>query len=298
MKYGSDVNGNPYTGATGTSGANPQPASGAVNPRLNAGLHVYVEYSNEFWSGEGNQSAWIGVQADAAIKAGDPDLDWDHDGDMYDLEWRITAKAVMLIANGFESVYGAQGFGTVYRPVFAGQIANNGTYAGLAYLDSQHDGANQYVWAVAGAPYVDFSGDVAGNTLSGAQVISGMQTYQSTYIVPWIGGLAAIAAKEKLAGGMVAYEGGQGALYFTAGAVAAQTAAGMRGVTTADLDAWFAEGGGTFFYFKLVSADTWGLATDLGYDIDADAGYAANAAESSEAEPKWGAIKQIATVGR
>jgi hypothetical protein len=71
----------------------------------------------------------------------------------------------------------------------------------------------------------------------------------------------------------------------------------MRGVTTTLLDSWFAQGGGTFFYYKLCSEDTWGLATDLGYDIDADNGWTANPATSTEAQPKWGAIKQVATEG-
>jgi hypothetical protein len=294
VKYGSDANGNPYTGAGGSNSA---PVSGPVNPPLNPGLHVYIEYSNEFWSGVGNQSAWIRAQAAAAISGNDPDLDWDRDSDMPDLEWRIAAKGVMLVANAFGSVYGTQGFGAVYRPMFAGQIANSGTYAGLAYLDSQHGGANRYVWAIAGAPYVDFNGDVPGNTLSSAQIISGMQSYQAANIVPWIANLASIAAAEKLEGGMVAYEGGQGALYDTAGVIAAQTTPGIRAVTTADLDAWFAQNGGTFFYFKLCSADTWGVATDISYDIDADSGYSPDPAESSETQPKWGAIKQVATTG-
>jgi hypothetical protein len=297
LKYGSDVNGNPYTGLSGSDGSNPQPATGPVNPPLNAGLHVYIEYSNEFWSGVGNQSAWIQQQAAAAIAAGDPDLDWDHDPYATDLEWRIEAKGVMLIADSFAGVYGSGNFGTVYRPIFSGQIANSGTYAGLDYLDSQHGGANQYVWAIAGAPYVDFNGDVYGNTATASQILSGMQAYQITNIVPWIGTLSATATGYHLQGGMVAYEGGQGALYGTAGAIAAQTNPAMRSVITADLDAWFAQGGGTFFYYKLCSTDTWGLSTDIGYDIDADSGYSANPADSTEAQPKWGAIKQVATLG-
>jgi hypothetical protein len=71
----------------------------------------------------------------------------------------------------------------------------------------------------------------------------------------------------------------------------------MRGVTTTILDSWFAQGGGPFFYYKLCSADDWGLAEDISYDIDADSGYTANPATSTEQYPKWGAIKQVATTG-
>jgi len=297
LRYGSDASGNPYSGLNGSDGENPQPETGPVNPGLKPGLHVYLEYSNEFWSGVGDQSAWIEKQARVAIGVEDKDLDWDHDKNEYDLMWRINAKGVMLIAQALESVYGTAGFGTVYRPVLAGQVANAGTFAGLEYLDKLHGGANQYVWAIAGAPYVDFNGDTPRNKLTASQIISGMEAYQKANVVPWIGDLAAVAQAEKLEGGMLAYEGGQGALYETTGSVAAQTSVGMRGVTTTLLDSWFGQGGGTFFYYKVCSADTWGLATSLDYDIDEDQGYEARPGGSTEKHPKWGAIKQVATEG-
>jgi hypothetical protein len=203
----------------------------------------------------------------------------------------------MLIANAFANAYGPEGFGTVYRPVFAGQVANSGTFAGLSFLDSQHGGANQYVWAIAGAPYDDFHGDVFRNSLTATEIIGEMQAYQSAYVPSWTGDLVLVAKGENLQGGMLAYEGGQSVHYPTAGSVAAQTNKGMRGVITTLLDSWFARGGGTFFFYKLCSADTWGLATTIGYDIDADNGYSANPADSTEEEPKWGAIKQVVTTG-
>ena len=298
LKYGSDANGNPYTGVNGSTGSNPQPADGPVNAPLNSGLHVYIEWSNEFFSGVNTQATWIQQQAQAAITAKDPDLDWDHDTNVNDLEWRINAKGDMLIANAFASVYGSSSFGSVYRIIFGGQLANSGTYAGLAYLQSQHGGANQYVWAVAGAPYDDFNGDTPGNTLTGSEIVSGMQAYQTSYVEPWDTALDSIAANYSLQGGMVAYEGGQGAQNQTSGAAAAQTLPAMRGVTTTILDSWFTQGGGPFFYYKLCSADDWGLAEDISYDIDADPGYNSNPAGSTEQDPKWGAIKQVATTGQ
>ena len=182
--------------------------------------------------------------------------------------------------------------------MLAGQLANVSTFAGLSYLESQHGGANQYVWAVAGAPYDDFNGDLPSNTMTGAQIISGMQSYQTANIVPWTSNLAALPTTYQLHGGMLAYEGGQGALFQTTGSLAAQALPAMRGVTTTLLDNWFAQGGGAFFYYELCAGTTWGLTTDISYDIDADAGYTGNPAGSSEAAPKWGAIKQVATLGQ
>jgi cytochrome c oxidase assembly protein Cox11 len=298
LKYGSDAGGNPYTGLNGSTGSNPQPASGPVNPPLDSGLHVYIEWSNEFFSGAGDQTAWIQQQAQNAITARNPDLDWDNDNTVSDLEWRINAKGVMLIANAFASVFGSSDFGTVYRPIYAGQIAGDGTYTvGLNYLQTQHGGASQYVWAVAGAPYDDFNGDTPGNTITADQIVGsgmyGMPAYQTTYVEPWVGDLAAVASTYSLQGGMVAYEGGQGAQNQTSGAMAAQLLPAMRGITTTLLDNWFAQGGGPFFYYKLCSADTWGLDMNISYDIDADSGYNTD----TEEYPKWGAIKQVSTTG-
>ncbi|WP_420237317.1 hypothetical protein ACOBR2_17115 [Telmatobacter bradus] len=297
-KYGSNATGTPYTGVYGSSGTNPQPSSGPVNAALDSGLHVYLEYSNEFWSGVGNQSTWIAAQAADAIAAQDSDLDWDGTTDTFTVEMRIAAKGTMLISEAFSSVYGSSNFGTVYRPVLASQINNSGTYSGLDYLKERYSSASQYVWAAAGAPYMDYSGDTSGNSLTAAEVISGMQSYESANAATWIASLSSIATSYGLKGGMVAYEGGQGAIYQTTGAVGAQTEPAMRTITTGLLDDWISAGGSTFFYFKLCSADTWGLGTDISYDIDADSGWNSSAASSSETEPKWGAIKQVAKLGK
>jgi len=298
LKYGSDASGNPYTGPAGSAGTNPQPAAGPVNPPLNPGLHVYVEYSNEFWSGTGNQTAWVQQQAAAAIAARDPDLDWDGTANTFTVEMRMAAKGTMLIAQAFAGVYGGSGFGSVYRPVLDAQVGNWSTYSGLDYLEQRHGGAAQHVWAAAGAPYVDFGGDSNGNTLTDAQVIAGMQATEAANAQAWATGMQQIGATYGLAGGTLAYEGGQGAVYQTAGAVAAQTDPAMRGIVTTLLDNWTSAGNGIFFYYKLCSVDMWGLATDISYDIDTDTGWTANPATSSEAQPKWGAVKQLATAGQ
>lgn len=298
LKYGSDASGNPYTGPAGSSGAHPQPATGLVYPPLAAGLHVYVEYSNELWSGTGDQTAWVEQQAAAAIAAADPDLDWDRTTSTFTVEMRIAAKGTLLIAQAFQSVFGAAGFGTVYRPVLAAQVGNWGTFSGLEYLEQRHGGAAQSVWAAAGAPYVDFAGDTSGNSLTEAQVIAGMQQSEAAYDQLWASGMQQLATTYGLAGGTLAYEGGEGAVYTTTGATAAQTDPAMRGILTTLLDSWSSAGNGTFFYYKLCSADMWGLATEISYDIDADSGWTANPATSTEAQPKWGAIKQLAVTGQ
>jgi hypothetical protein len=298
LKYGSDASGNPYTGVAGSTGTNPQPATGPVNPGLKSGLHVYLEYSNEFWSGTGNQTAWVAQQAAAAMAAHDTDLDWDNTTNTFTVEMRIAAKGTLLMAQAFANVYGSAGFGTVYRPVLAAQIGNWGTYSGLDYLQNRHGGAAQYVWAAGGAPYIDYTGDTNGNTLTEAQVIAGMQATEAANAQPWSTGMKQLATTYGLAGGTLAYEGGQGAVYETTGAVTAQTNPAMRSILTTLFNDWSGAGNGVFFYYKLCSVQVWGLSTDISYDVDADPNWTANPSTSNEAQPKWGAIKQIAVVGQ
>ena len=69
----------------------------------------------------------------------------------------------------------------------------------------------------------------------------------------------------------------------------------MKGAqTTALLRSWYAAGGDLFLDYDLCGAwgnsGYWGLAPDLGYDVDADP-----LRPTAEAYPKWGAIKEIAS---
>ena len=121
-----------------------------------------------------------------------------------------------------------------------------------------------------------------------------MTTSQSNDLVPTMTGLANIAKTYGVK--MIAYEGGQ-TLYPSLGnapnKLAAQTDIRMKTQTTNLLHSWYAAGGDLFAYYNLCStwdnSGYWGIATEIGYDIDADPGY-----PTSEKYPKWGAIKQIA----
>ena len=121
-----------------------------------------------------------------------------------------------------------------------------------------------------------------------------MTTFQSSDIAGWITGLANVASTYGVK--WLAYEGGQ-TLYPSLGnapnKLAAQTDIRMKTQTTNLLHSWYAAGGDLFAYYNLCStwdnSGYWGIAPEIGYDIDADPGY-----PTSEKYPKWGAIKQIA----
>jgi len=281
FKYGSDGV-NPYT----------SPQASPIYPPLNPGLHVYVEFSNELWNGIFAQSGWLSAQSQAAINARDPDLCYDGTTNLWTVIPRLMAKAAMQVSDAFRAVYGDAGMMTTVRPVLAAQIANPGTFDGLAYLNARHLGSSHYLYAIAGAPYLDIDGESA--LLSVTQIFTQMTAYQSTNILGWITGLSIIAKTYGVK--LVSYEGGQ-TLYPSLGnaanKLAAQTDMRMKTQTTNLLHTWSAAGGDVFLYFNLSSnwdnSGYWGLAPEIGYDIDADPGY-----PTSERYPKWGAIKQIA----
>ena len=281
FKYGSDGV-NPYT----------SPQASPIYPPLSPGLHVYVEFSNELWNGIFAQSGWLSAQSQAAINARDPDLCYDGTTNLWTVIPRLMAKAAMQVSDAFRAVYGDAGMMTTVRPVLAGQIANPGTFDGLSYLNARHLGSSHYLYAIAGAPYIDIADESA--PLSVAQIFAEMTTYQASSLVGWITTLANTAKSYGVK--LVSYEGGQ-TLYPSMGnatnKLAAQMDPRMKTQTTNLLHTWAVAGGDVFLYFNLSSgwdnSGYWGLAPEIGYDIDADPGY-----PTSELYPKWGAIKQIA----
>jgi hypothetical protein len=283
LKYGGDANGTPYTSAQ----------TAPVYPPLNPGLHVYLEFSNELWNGGFGQANWLSARAAAAIAANDPDLCFDGATALWTVMPRLMALGALRISDAFRAVYGDAAMTTTVRPVLAAQFANSGTFSGLSYLDSQHLGSAHYLYAIAGAPYIDIAQESA--ALSVDQIFAQMSAYQAGEISAWLATLSATAQAHGVK--FVAYEGGQ-TLYPSMGnaanKLAAQTDGRMKAQTVTLLHSWHAGGGDLFMYFNVCgawgSSGYWGLATDIGYDIDADPGY-----PTAEAFPKWGAIKQVAS---
>ncbi len=292
FRYGSDGV-NPYTGPAGSATPNPVPPSGPIYPPLNSNLKIYVEFSNELWNGGFGQAGWILGQAQAALAARDADLCYDGTTNQWTVVSRLMAKAAMQVSDIFRSVFGDAAMITQVRPVLAGQIANNGSYDGLGYLAARHLGGSHYLYALAGAPYIDIADEGAALTVD--QIFAEMTTYQSALLSGWISALARIAQTNGVK--MVSYEGGQ-TLYPSLGnagnKLAAQTDQRMKTQTLNLLNTWNAFGGDIFFYYDLCggwgNSGYWGLSNDINYDIDADPGY-----PTAEAMPKWGAIRRIVT---
>ena len=107
FKYGSDGN-EPYSSVQ----ANP------VVPALNAGLKLYVEYSNEIWNfgGPYPQTDWV---RNRARSFGAP-LNFDGDNDEVTLLYRYKAMRTVQISSIFRSVFGGEMMSRV-RPVLCWQ---------------------------------------------------------------------------------------------------------------------------------------------------------------------------------
>jgi len=252
IKYGSDGV-NPYS----TTQASP------IYAPLNAGLKVYVEYSNELWN-SGSAFAQFGMNvadATAEVNAGGSPLNWD--GDTNTAYWgaRRSAKRTMEISNIFRNVFGSSAMMTTIRPVLESQQG----YTGFWLMEQAHmlqDYYNSsahvttprppsyYIYGGGGSAY--YGPDNNSDTLT----ISNIWT--SLGFVP-----ATFAADEQsdsdyalgLYGKRLAYEGG--ASMDNVGhseAVKAQAwgDARMTGIETANQTAWNQIGGDLLMYFNTV----------------------------------------------
>ena len=173
IRYGSDGV-NPYTSAQ----------SSPVYPPLNAGLHVYLEYSNEVWNG-GFQQFHDNYNAVVADRSAN-NAEWavvNFDGasaqNIYTGCWRRIAYQAKLISDAFRAVYGDAAMppnaNATVRPLLEFQ-AGDGQATGatqLQFLDSffnNSDGvshvstphpANYFLWGGGGATYYSSNEDTA-----------------------------------------------------------------------------------------------------------------------------------------
>jgi len=270
FRYGSDGV-NPYT----SERANP------LYPPLDPGRRVYVEYSNELWNGGFGQSAWLEGQAQAALAAGDADLTYDGNRNLYAVMFRMVGRRTAQVSNLFRSVFGDAQMMTRVRPVLPGQVANFGTISyPLDYLRNRWaGGAARYVYAITGAPYFRDNGSDTRTDLTLDMAYAEMTTYIATDIPSWLTDWAAAARTHGVK--LVAYEGGQHLV--GTGSIdvkrAAQMDARMRVLTGNLFREWFTRGGDVFMYYTLCSGwgqyGFWGLSDDI----------------SSEVGPKWDAIR-------
>jgi hypothetical protein len=156
LAYGSDGT-NPYTA----------PQANPAFPPLNAGLKVYVEYSNEIWNTYFPMYHQNAVLAQQAVAAGGSPLNYDGTTNTTVWAHRRVAERTKETSDLFRAVWGDAGMMTRVRPVLEWQYGDTlGTGSdGLKFLDYYYGNAdgqthvaspypvNHYLWGGGGAWY-------------------------------------------------------------------------------------------------------------------------------------------------
>src|SRR5262249_2457495 len=156
---------------------------------LNPGLAVYVEYSNELWNSQFTQTTVNKNLAVAEVVAGmtsgtpsnlfypgetaqNPDGTYVH---QWDWAYRRVARRIKQISDDFGAVWGASAINNQIRPVLASQFANPAILRNqLQFLDLRYGAPNQYLYAVAGAPYFNLRAVDSQTNLTVDQVIAAL----------------------------------------------------------------------------------------------------------------------------
>ncbi len=232
-----------------------------VKARLNPALKIYVEYSNEVWNGQFEQSRWAGAQG---IKLGFAEKAWEG-------AWRYTAYRSVQIFKIWQEVFG--GSERLVR-VLPSQAANS--YVSGQVVEFQETW--KHADALAIAPYLSCIVSKTGKTLNESivekwtvdEALDYLETTALPESVKWIQDNQRVADKYGLK--LLAYEGGQH-MVGTGGVEnndaitrllhSANAAPRMAEIYRKYFAAWTRAGGDLFCYFASVSQwskwGSWGI---------------------------------------
>jgi fibronectin type 3 domain-containing protein len=250
-------NGNAFTGNVG----------------LKAGLHIYIEHSNEVWNSGFLQYTWNMLAAEDEVKAGGSVLNNDGSTSQYDWAYRRHLKRLYEAGQIFQQVFGAGSLNTTIRPVYAWWQLDEGTSSNaaksLAWFKSTYGEPSNYFYALAQGDYFDTPNYANDTTV--AEVLADM-TSASDASVSYEKQNAALATQYGLK--LFTYEGGPAS---DNGGTQTATNAGVQILANRDpgmdalvqhhiRDNWFANGGSNFGYFGLSGAYSrfgdWGATDD------------------------------------
>jgi hypothetical protein len=244
--------------------------------KLNPGRVVYLENSNEVWNSsfpqfsENQQQAEVeakdpksSLRVDTGVQFDDPNNKW---------YWgtKRVAERLIKISKIWQSVYGATALNKTIRPVLASQIS----YPFLiklqvGYIAKVYGPPNQFIYAIAGAPYFGLDDQTINNANDTVDDVIGslrkaVDVDTNNTDLPFI----AIAKQYDVK--CLAYEGGPdiGQRDQSVDAkIAANRDPRMTDLLVDYLNGWYGDGGGLFMYFDLTSAynkwGCWGLMDDI-----------------------------------
>lgn len=245
-----------------------------IKSKLDPGLHVYVEWSDEIWNYANPFWTETNYNADqtTALLASSPTEQANYTAHCAKWAWNEchVAEHVMQFRNDFASVYGQSAINATIRPLLCTQVVQPSyMQEALGFIAAVYGPPSNYFYGICGAPYWSVSSTLpAGTTATGAvaaldQAIPSNDPYLQTD--------AATALYYGL--NNLTYEGGPSNVTFavagdTSGQAAAaletavQLAPGMKADVTQGLTRAFADGVDMYMYYENESATLWGATID------------------------------------
>lgn len=299
--YGSDGD-LPYTGPNGSMtdpAANPRPApANPAYPPLNSNLKLFVEYSNEIWNvfdypANSNQNI---AYATSEYTAGNP-YGYSVDQNLtsylpanFQMGLQREMRKILEISDSFRAVFG-NSMMTRVRPVFASQFQNWPLFTiPLDYAASRgYSPLSNRLYGVATAVYITVNDEENDDTLASAsQALDQMQNNltKAGGFNDGIDQFKALVARYDSNLKFIGYEGGpgnKGAKSYAAKR-AAQTDPRMKSIILNLFHHWYSSGGDLIVYHSL--CNSWDPGTFGFFGLSTDI--------TSEAGPKWDAVKQLA----
>ncbi|MEO8657129.1 MAG: hypothetical protein ABI693_01595 [Bryobacteraceae bacterium] len=224
-----------------------------LKARLNPGLKVYIEHSNEVWNQTFSQYFW---NQNAAAAEGLPSNLIRH------------VKRLGTISNIFKDVYGAAAINRQIRVIFSWWTIQPAEYdTGLLWLRDNMGEPSTLLYGISQTHY--YNDQNAPSTATPDTVLSAMQS-DSDNGANFTRQLAAIASTYNLK--LTVYEGGPdnggGNTTNIGNRILSNRLPGMKDLVVHDArDNWFALGGDLYMYFTLSGAvsryGSWGAVEDI-----------------------------------
>ncbi|MBO0699362.1 MAG: fibronectin type III domain-containing protein, partial [Zavarzinella sp.] len=250
-----------------------------LKTKLNPGLKIYVEYSNELWNTFGPFPGMANRDAAVAEVQANPNSPLNHDGiyptndpDGWELAKRRIALRTVQISNIFRQVFGDGDMMTRVRPVLMSQLGYTAGWlaSGLDFVEDYFDNpargvphpASYYIYGAGGSAYQDADWSI-GSGITVDQIFATMPFNFAPALKEDLDWVAAFGLKR------IAYEGGpqldnlvnnQTIPDSTLDAAAADPRMETELVQNQDL--WSSYGGDLLMYFASTGGHEWGFTRD------------------------------------
>jgi len=264
-----------------------------IKSKLDPGLHVYVEWSDEIWNYANPWWTETNYNADqtTALLASDPTSAADYSANC--VSWANSechvAERVMQFSQDFASVYGQAAINTTIRPLLCTQVVQPVlSMEALRFIANTYGPPSNYFYGTCGAPYWGVSGTLpTATTAAGAvaaldQAIPNNDTYlqadTATALYYGLHNLTYEGGPNNTSFAVAADTSGQAAKVLE---TSVQMAPGMKADVTQGLTRAFQDGTDMYMFYENESATYWGATTDpLDLDAPKFAGLSAAAGQS------------------